>query len=102
MTSRLVREMFSAVAPRYDLLNHVLSGGLDITWRRVTADVLSEPLSKPGSIALDVCCGTGDLTFALASVSRGNVIGADFCQPMLVRAHSKTQAKMSARLPGRV
>ena len=102
LTSRLVREMFGAVAPRYDLLNHLLSGGLDITWRRVTADVLSQALSKPGSVALDVCCGTGDLTFALAKISRGNVIGADFCQPMLVRAHSKADAKMNARLPGHV
>ncbi|MGH9342640.1 MAG: ubiquinone/menaquinone biosynthesis methyltransferase [Terriglobia bacterium] len=88
-TSRSVREMFGSVAPRYDFLNHFLSMGMDLAWRRAAARALREPLSRPGSIALDVCCGTGDLAVALRRVSAGRVIAADFCAPMLARAQSK-------------
>lgn len=88
-TSRSVRDMFGAVAPRYDFLNHFLSAGFDVAWRRAAARALREPLSNPGSIALDVCCGTGDLAAALRRVAAGRVIAADFCAPMLARAQSK-------------
>ncbi|MGH9378532.1 MAG: ubiquinone/menaquinone biosynthesis methyltransferase [Terriglobia bacterium] len=88
-TSRSVREMFEAVAPRYDFLNHFLSAGMDIAWRRVAAHALRAPLSHPDSVALDVCCGTGDLGFALRRVSAGKVFAADFCLPMLQLASSK-------------
>ncbi|MGH9436070.1 MAG: ubiquinone/menaquinone biosynthesis methyltransferase [Terriglobia bacterium] len=88
-TSRSVREMFEAVAPRYDFLNHFLSAGLDVRWRRVVARALREQLSDPGSIGLDVCCGTGDLALALRRVSSGRIIAADFCPPMLSLAVSK-------------
>ncbi len=97
-TSRLVRDMFDAVAPRYDFLNHFLSAGLDISWRKYTANALRDPLSKPRCVAVDVCCGTGDLAFALARVSCGKIIGADFCQPMLVRARSKRSRESSHSL----
>lgn len=88
-TSRSVRKMFEAVAPRYDFLNHFLSAGLDLSWRRMTAKALREPLSRPDSVALDVCCGTGDLAFALRRMSAGKVLAADFCQPMLRQAKAK-------------
>jgi demethylmenaquinone methyltransferase/2-methoxy-6-polyprenyl-1,4-benzoquinol methylase len=88
-TARAVRSMFAAVAPRYDFLNHFLSLGRDIAWRRATARALRERLDRPGSLAVDVCCGTGDLALALAEYSAGKVIGADFCHPMLVRAREK-------------
>ncbi|MGH9452149.1 MAG: ubiquinone/menaquinone biosynthesis methyltransferase [Terriglobia bacterium] len=88
-TSRSVREMFEAVAPRYDFLNHFLSAGLDVRWRRVVARALRERLSDPASICLDVCCGTGDLAFALRRVSAGRIFAADFCPPMLSLAVSK-------------
>jgi demethylmenaquinone methyltransferase/2-methoxy-6-polyprenyl-1,4-benzoquinol methylase len=81
--------MFAAVAPRYDFLNHFLSLGRDVAWRRATARALRETLAKPGSVAVDVCCGTGDLAAALARFSAGTVIGTDFCHPMLVRAREK-------------
>ena len=87
--ARAVRSMFAAVAPRYDFLNHFLSLGLDIAWRRATARALRPKLEEPGSLAADVCCGTGDLALALARYSAGKVIGADFCHPMLVRAKEK-------------
>ncbi len=90
-TSRAVREMFEAVTPHYDFLNHLLSAGFDLYWRRVAAHRARQALSSPGSIALDVCCGTGDLAFALRRVAAGKVIGADFCQPMLRRAREKLE-----------
>ena len=80
-----IRSMFAGVAPRYDLLNHLLSGFLDVLWRRRAAGALGLP---PGSEALDVCCGTGDQALALAR--RGyRVTAADFCLPMLSRARGK-------------
>jgi demethylmenaquinone methyltransferase / 2-methoxy-6-polyprenyl-1,4-benzoquinol methylase len=93
-TARRVREMFAAVTPRYDFLNHFLSLRRDIAWRRATARALHEVLAKPGSVAVDVCCGTGDLAAALARHSAGIVIGTDFCHPMLRKGREKF-----ARLP---
>src|SRR5579859_6645706 len=88
-TAQAVQNMFARVARRYDLLNHLLSVGFDLWWRRSTAAQARSVLERPGSIAADLCCGTGDLTFALARLSAGRVIGADFCQPMLEIAHQK-------------
>lgn len=96
-TSKAVRSMFSTVARRYDFLNHFLSAGFDLTWRRATARALAPVLRSPDSLAADLCCGTGDLAFELARVSRGRVMGADFCHPMLQRA----LAKLGRRAPGR-
>ncbi|MGH9326936.1 MAG: ubiquinone/menaquinone biosynthesis methyltransferase [Terriglobia bacterium] len=90
-TSRSVRRMFDAVAPRYDFLNHFLSAGFDLAWRRATAGALRDLLTRPESVALDVCCGTGDLAFSLRRVSKGKVLAADFCEPMLQRACLKLQ-----------
>ena len=87
-----IQEMFAAVAPRYDLLNRLLSLYLDQAWRRRAARSLELP---PGSLALDVCCGTGDLAIAL--LKRGvRVMAADFCLPMLSLAEHKYR-----RLDGR-
>src|SRR4051794_18784068 len=58
-----VRQMFDAIAPRYDLLNSLLSARLHHSWRRVAA---REAALTPGDVALDVCTGTGDLAFELA------------------------------------
>lgn len=89
-TSRAVREMFAAVAPRYDFLNHFLSLGRDIAWRRATAAALREHLARPGSRVLDLCCGTGDLALAFSRHPSGTILGADFCRPMLLRARAKS------------
>jgi demethylmenaquinone methyltransferase/2-methoxy-6-polyprenyl-1,4-benzoquinol methylase len=78
-----IQRMFDGIAPKYDLLNHLLSLNVDKAWRkRVTRLV---PVTD-GPI-LDVCTGTGDLAFALAKKVQGraNVVGADFCRPMLER-----------------
>lgn len=87
--------MFSQIATRYDLLNHVLSFNLDKPWRTRTAARFAHILNRPDARALDLCCGTGDLTLALWRQARGRegpaatVWGADFAHPMLVRAREK-------------
>ncbi len=91
-TAEAVREMFGRVAPRYDLLNHLLSLRRDIAWRNTTARELREVLGGRGSLAADVCCGTGDLAIALARYSSGKVLATDFSRPMLDRARSKMRA----------
>jgi demethylmenaquinone methyltransferase/2-methoxy-6-polyprenyl-1,4-benzoquinol methylase len=85
-----VREMFSQIAPRYDLLNRVLSLGIDRRWRKLTARKLAEVLSRPDARALDLCCGTGDLTLEISRAASS--YGLDFCHPMLVRAKGKAAA----------
>ena len=66
--STRVQEMFTRIAPRYDFLNHLLSFGLDHVWRWRTARRFREVLVRPEARVLDICCGTGDLAFALARV----------------------------------
>src|SRR6266576_5945974 len=76
--SKRVREMFTQIAPRYDLLNHLLSLQLDRLWRARTARLLRPILNRPEAFVLDLCCGTGDLTVALTRAGKARVIGADF------------------------
>jgi demethylmenaquinone methyltransferase/2-methoxy-6-polyprenyl-1,4-benzoquinol methylase len=90
--SNKVREMFTQIAPRYDLLNHLLSLHLDRLWRARTATLLNSVLARPDALVLDLCCGTGDLAFALARVGKARIVGADFAHPMLVRAREKAVA----------
>ena len=87
--SSKVREMFGQIAPRYDLLNHLLSMQLDRLWRLRTARILQPILNRPDAFVLDLCCGTGDLAFALARAGKARILGADFAHPMLVRAKAK-------------
>src|ERR1035438_4888807 len=81
-----VRGMFGRVAPRYDLANHLLSFNIDKLWRARTVRRVAPVLNQPGALALDICCGTGDLLLALQKASRGRVLGSDFCHPMLLAA----------------
>jgi demethylmenaquinone methyltransferase / 2-methoxy-6-polyprenyl-1,4-benzoquinol methylase len=92
--SRAVQEMFSAIAPRYDLLNHVLSFNIDRWWWRRAACTFTHILSRPDARVLDLCCGTGDMAFALqrrAGASGARIFGADFAHPMLQRAALKSK-----------
>jgi len=82
-----VRAMFDAIAPRYDLLNRVLSLGVDRGWRRRTARVLRE---AGCARVLDVACGTGDLTLELADHDL-DAVGIDFAGNMLARTHAKQE-----------
>src|SRR6202161_2835740 len=70
--ARAVREMFTSIAPRYDLLNHVLSCNVDRLWWRRTARAFAQILSRPDSRILDLCCGTGDMAFALRKQAGNN------------------------------
>ena len=90
--SKKVREMFTQIAPRYDLLNHLLSLQLDRLWRIRTARLLHSILDRPDAVVLDLCCGTGDLAFALARAGKARIVGADFAHTMLVRAREKSAA----------
>ena len=94
--SKKVREMFTQIAPRYDLLNHLLSFELDRLWRARTAKHLRPILERPDALVLDLCCGTGDLTFALAHAGRARIVGADFAHTMIVRARAKGEQLQSA------
>ena len=82
--------MFSDIAPRYDLLNHVLSLNVDRYWRWRTTRIVP-PVVGDAPI-LDVCTGTGDLALAYDSAAKHRVpiFGSDFCLPMLLPAQSKT------------
>jgi demethylmenaquinone methyltransferase / 2-methoxy-6-polyprenyl-1,4-benzoquinol methylase len=79
-----VRAMFDRIAPVYDLMNRVMTAGLDRRWRRATA----EAAVRPGDRVLDACCGTGDLAVACARAG-GRVTGLDFSERMLDRARRK-------------
>lgn len=98
--ARQVRELFGAIAPRYDFLNHLLSFSCDRLWRRRAARRVRNWL-RPGARVLDICCGTGDLTFALERAARKQaggrvaVCGGDFVHGMLVRAREKANARSS-------
>ena len=83
-----VAGMFDRIAARYDLLNHVLSGGLDWWWRLCAVRAAS---IRPGDLVLDVCTGTGDLALAAArsATPPAAVVGIDFAGEMLVRAAAK-------------
>src|ERR1700687_2093069 len=81
-----VREMFTSIAPRYDLLNHVLSFNIDRLWWWRTARKFDAILRRENARVLDLCCGTGDMTFALrrrAASGSAQILGADFSHAML-------------------
>ncbi|MEA3188351.1 MAG: demethylmenaquinone methyltransferase / 2-methoxy-6-polyprenyl,4-benzoquinol methylase [Chthoniobacter sp.] len=86
-----VERLFSTISARYDLANHVLSGGLDFLWRRRATRVVRR--WSPHRV-LDVATGTGDLALALQlACPEAEVIGTDFCEPMLARAREKGLVK---------
>jgi len=90
-----VREMFSTIASRYDLLNHLLSGNVDKRWRRIVATRVRDKLSSGnGARVLDVACGTGDLSLTLFEITGAGVVGTDFCRPMLAIAAGKTSGRI--------
>jgi demethylmenaquinone methyltransferase / 2-methoxy-6-polyprenyl-1,4-benzoquinol methylase len=97
--ARAVRDMFTSIAPRYDLLNHLLSFNVDRLWWRGTARTFQHILTRPGARILDLCCGTGDMAFALrrqAGESLPHIFGADFSHAMLVRAKAKARPQTHA------
>ena len=100
--ARAVRDMFTSIAPRYDLLNHVLSFNIDRIWWRRTARTFGHILTRSDARILDLCCGTGDMTFALrrqAGKYSPRIAGADFSHAMLQRANAKSSGFPSGSKP---
>lgn len=88
--------MFSGIARRYDLLNHVLSVNTDKRWRKLVREGLQPVLSDPSAVVLDVACGTGDLSLELQNHAQAAVIGTDFCGPMLEIAKRKSEEQRAS------
>lgn len=100
--ARAVRDMFTSIAPRYDLLNHVLSFNIDRIWWRRTACLFRHILTRSDARILDLCCGTGDMTFALRRQGgrfSPRITGADFSHAMLRRATAKSSGFPSGSKP---
>ena len=97
-----VRKMFDSIAPRYDLLNHLLSANVDRLWWRRTARRFRTVLARPEAAILDICCGTGDLTMALLKLRPSGarpVLAADFARGML-RLGARKFGEQALRKPG--
>src|SRR5215471_18801162 len=80
-----VRTMFDRIAPVYDVMNRVMTAGLDRRWRRETV----KAVVRPGDRVLDACCGTGDLAVAALEAGASQIVGLDFSPGMLERARAK-------------
>jgi demethylmenaquinone methyltransferase / 2-methoxy-6-polyprenyl-1,4-benzoquinol methylase len=90
--AQAVRQMFNSIAPRYDLLNHVLSANIDRLWWRRTARRFRPILADPEAAILDICCGTGDMTMALLKhrpAGARPILAGDFARAMLFRGARK-------------
>lgn len=87
--------MFASIAARYDLLNHLLSGNVDKRWRRLVVQTLSATLADREARILDVACGTGDLSLTLLQSGHAQIVGIDFCRPMLDIAATKAARSSS-------
>jgi demethylmenaquinone methyltransferase/2-methoxy-6-polyprenyl-1,4-benzoquinol methylase len=83
-----VGDLFASIAPRYDLINDLQSFGLHRLWKRRLVKLSA---ARPGTRALDLCCGTGDVAFALAKCG-AEVIGLDFSEPMLQVARTRAES----------
>jgi demethylmenaquinone methyltransferase/2-methoxy-6-polyprenyl-1,4-benzoquinol methylase len=87
-----VQQMFNSIAPRYDLLNHLLSANIDRLWWNRTARRFRTALARPEAAILDICCGTGDMTMALLKhrpAGARPILAADFAHAMLSRGVQK-------------
>jgi demethylmenaquinone methyltransferase / 2-methoxy-6-polyprenyl-1,4-benzoquinol methylase len=99
--AQAVRQMFNSIAPRYDLLNHLLSANVDRLWWRRTARRFAEILAKPDAAILDICCGTGDMTMALLKLRPDGarpIVAADFARAMLSRGAQKLKGRAAVAL----
>lgn len=99
--ARAVQQMFNSIAPRYDLLNHVLSANVDRLWWMRTARRFRSVLANPDAAILDICCGTGDMTMALLkhrAPGARPVLAADFARGMLSRGAEKFRGRGAVAL----
>lgn len=91
--TRQVRQMFTRIARRYDLLNHLLSGSTDKRWRKRVRRMMETTLARTDARVLDVACGTGDLALELRAGGAARITGLDFCRPMLEIAKRKSDVE---------
>jgi demethylmenaquinone methyltransferase/2-methoxy-6-polyprenyl-1,4-benzoquinol methylase len=101
--ARAVQQMFDSIAPRYDLLNHVLSANVDRLWWWRAARHFSTILARPEAQILDICCGTGDMTMALLKRrphAAEPILAADFSRNMLARGAAKFGPGRNSIRPG--
>lgn len=84
-----VRAMFDRIVPRYDLLNHLMTFGMDVRWR----GMIARRAAAMGGRVLDVATGTGDVAFAIRAAGAREVIGLDFSPEMIAAAEAKTRAR---------
>jgi len=99
--AQTVQQMFNSIAPRYDLLNHILSANIDRLWWWRTARRFRPVLSNPDAAILDICCGTGDMTMALLKrrpAGARPVLAADFARGMLSRGAQKFSGRGAVAL----
>lgn len=94
--ARAVREMFTAIAPRYDLLNHLLSMNVDRLWWRRSARAFAHVLGRREIRVLDLCCGTADMALALwrRAAEPATIFGVDFSHAMLRLARDKARDRV--------
>lgn len=85
-----VRRMFDKIVPRYDLMNHIMTGGLDIHWRNMVAKQAATLSDRKSQRVLDVATGTGDLAFAIRKAGVSEVVGLDYSPEMIVKAIEKS------------
>ena len=90
MRANYVQNMFSEIAPKYDLVNRVMTFGLDIRWRNLVA---SAAVGSYADLIIDTGTGSGDLALECSKMGAKNVVGLDFAQPMLLNARSKSKKK---------
>src|SRR4030095_9333827 len=95
-----VREMFSRLAERYDLVNDVMSFGMHRRWKREAGRLALAGIAKRAARVLDLGCGTGDMSFFAEELGAASVVGADFTLPMLSVA--RRRAREEGRRPGLV
>lgn len=81
--ARQIRQMFSSIAPRYDLLNHLLSLNIDKSWRRKAVSLMRTSSDRQPALWLDLCCGTGDLSLEMLRQGGQRIVSSDFSHPML-------------------
>ena len=88
-----IRRMFDRISSRYDLMNHVMTGGLDIHWRKMVAKQAATLEDRPSQRVLDVATGTGDLAFAIHDAGVPEVVGIDFSTEMISKAKNKAEKR---------
>jgi demethylmenaquinone methyltransferase/2-methoxy-6-polyprenyl-1,4-benzoquinol methylase len=88
--------MFSSIAPRYDLLNHLLSLNIDKSWRRKAVSLMRQTRVQQQELWLDLCCGTGDLSLEMLQQGGNRIVASDFSHPMLCLNLDKLRHRSAA------